>query len=356
MISKDDVDKVLEGYDKENMVVATLGSHSALQIMKGARDEGLRNLLLCTEKTGSFYRGFSFVDEVLEVGSYADVLSEEVQGMLRDRNCVLIPHGSFVEYVGSGKIMESLRVPLQGNRRVLEWESDRRKQFEWFAKAGARTPREYKSPYDIGGLVMVKFPGAKGGRGYFLAKDCEEFKRKMAAIDLPENVKKDRMIQEYVIGTRFYPHFFYSPLDDSLELLGMDVRYESNIDGLARIPGSVDVAGIEPSYVVTGNLPVVMRESLLPGLMSLGRGLVDSSKKLFSPGMLGPFCVEMVCLHDLGFVCFEVSARIVAGTNLYVNGSPYSDLLYGEPMSTGRRICRELKEAAAAGRLSDVVY
>jgi len=161
------------------------------------------------------------------------------------------------------------------------------------------------------------------------------------------------MIQEYVIGTRFYPHFFYSPLDDSLQLLGMDIRYESNVDGLSRIPGAVDV---EPSYVVTGNIPVVMRESLLPGLLRLGRNVVEASKRLFAPGMVGPFCLEMVCTQELEFVCFEVSARIVAGTNAFSNGSPYSCFYYDEPMSCGRRICREIKDAAGRGMLGRILF
>jgi len=357
MISKKDVDTVLDGYDADKIVICTLGSHSALQIAKGAKDEGFENLLVCTEKSASFYKKWPVVDDVLVVGSYKDILSEETQEELMKRNAIVIPHGSFVEYVGAKNIVDSFRVPMQGNRMVLEWESDRRKQFEWFRKAGARLPKEYKSPDVIDRLVMVKFPGAKGGDGYFLARDEKEFHRKMNDARLPAQAKKGYMIQEYVIGTRFYPHFFYSPIDDSLELLGMDIRYESNIDGLARIPAGAqkDVAA-EPSYVVSGNIPVVMRESLLPALMDLGRNLVDASKKLFNPGMLGPFCVEMICTEKLEFVCFEVSARIVAGTNLFVGGSPYSRLLYSEPMSAGRRICREIKTAGKKKRLKEVVY
>ncbi|MGQ0637822.1 MAG: DUF1297 domain-containing protein, partial [Nitrososphaerota archaeon] len=49
------------------------------------------------------------------------------------------------------------------------------------------------------------------------------------------------------------------------------------------------------------------------------------------------------------------SARIVAGTNLYVDGSPYSTFLYNEPMSMGRRIAREIKEAKASNSLTKTV-
>jgi hypothetical protein len=47
----------------------------------------------------------------------------------------------------------------------------------------------------------------------------------------------------------------------------------------------------------------------------------------------------------------EISARIVAGTNPFIDGSPYSYLNYDEPMSTGRRIAREIKNALLSNSL-----
>jgi 5-formaminoimidazole-4-carboxamide-1-(beta)-D-ribofuranosyl 5'-monophosphate synthetase len=61
--------------------------------------------------------------------------------------------------------------------------------------------------------------------------------------------------------------------------------------------------------------------------------------------MIGPFCLEGVCDALGNFVTFEFSARIVAGTNLYIMGSPYSCLIYDDPMSMGRRIALEIKNA-----------
>jgi len=357
MISKKDINDILKGYNLDKLEICTLGSHTALQITKGARDEGFRNLLLCTEKAAEFYRKLPVVDDIIEIGSYSDILLNEVQDELIDRNVILIPHGSFVEYVGSKNIIEKLRVPMLGNRLVLEWESDREMERKWFEEADLKMPREFKAPDEIDCLIMVKFPGAKGGEGYFLAKSGDEFHKKLRLINLPEQIKKEYTIQEYVIGTRFYPHFFYSPLDDELELLGMDIRYESNVDGLVRIPNVIQKEiKREPSYVITGNIPVVLRESLLPDLMRLGRNLVEKSKRLFKPGMIGPFCVEMICTPELEFVCFEISGRIVAGTNLFIHGSTYSNILYSEPMSCGRRICREIRVAIERDKLDEVIY
>jgi 5-formaminoimidazole-4-carboxamide-1-(beta)-D-ribofuranosyl 5'-monophosphate synthetase len=70
--------------------------------------------------------------------------------------------------------------------------------------------------------------------------------------------------------------------------------------------------------------------------------------------MIGPFSLETIVTDDLEFKVFEISARIVAGTNLFVSGSPYADLI-DENMSTGRRIARELRMAKDKNRLMEVL-
>ena len=56
----------------------------------------------------------------------------------------------------------------------------------------------------------------------------------------------------------------------------------------------------------------------------------------------------------LNFTSFEFSARIVAGTNIFMNGSPYTTLIYDEPMSMGRRIAREIKQAEIENKISKI--
>jgi len=342
VISGDEIHKVLEGYDKKKLTIATIGSHSALQILKGAKDEGFRTTAICKPSKVGFYEGFEVADEIPVVDEYIDLLDEEFQDKLIENNTILIPHGSFIEYIGAKNIEDKLRVPLFGNRAVLEWESDRNKEREWLKKAGLRVPIEFKNPDDVDRLSMVKFPGAKGGKGYFLINNAKEFEEEMKGVKIKD---KDKFtIQEYIIGTRFYPHYFYSPLKKRIELLGIDIRYECNIDGVARI-SHLFKENPKLSFVVVGNIPLVARESTLMDIMDIAEKTLKVSKELFNPGLVGPFCIETVCNDELEFVVFEISARIVAGTNLYMQGSPYSQLLYKEPMSTGRRIAREIKEA-----------
>lgn len=354
MIKKDEIDKILQKYKKRKIRIATICSHSSLQIFHGAKQEGFKTLGICKEDLRKIYDIFPLAkpDEFLIVDDYKDILDEKFQEKLRNKNSVIIPHGSFVEYVGAKNIEENFLVPIFGIREVLKWESDRKKQMQWLKYAGIKTPREFKNAKEIDSLAIVKFPGAKGGKGYFLVRSEKEFYEKLEKV---KNIsEEDCIIQEYILGTRFYPHYFYSLLNNETELMSVDIRYESNIEGLMRSPLLWNE--IEPSFVVTGNTPVIVRESLLSKIMKIGNSIVESSKKLFPPGIYGPFCAETICTENLEFFAFEISARIVAGTNLYINGSPYSALKYKEPMSTGRRIAREFKIAIKRDLLNKILY
>jgi 5-formaminoimidazole-4-carboxamide-1-(beta)-D-ribofuranosyl 5'-monophosphate synthetase len=350
-LSSDERLAPLEGRDP---TVTTVCSHSSLQIFHGARAEGLPTLGIAIGKPPRFYDAFPRArpDRFLTVERHSNVpaLSEH----LREAAAVIVPHGSFVEYLGP-EAFGKLDVPVFGNREVLGWESDRRKEREWLEGAGVEMPRRYEDPSEVDGPVIVKYYGAKGGKGFFLAKN-----RGALADFRPTG---PHVIQEYVLGTRYYVHFFYSPISDrgyrvghgSLELLGMDRRDEANIDELYKLGAQEELlrAGIRPTFVVTGNVPVVLRESLLEKTFEVGARIVERSIELFG-GMVGPFCVEGIMTEELRFKVFEISTRIVAGTNLYVSGSPYSDLI--EPgLSTGRRIAQEIVRARAAGRLNEVL-
>ena len=45
-------------------LIATLGSHSALQILRGAHDEGFRCAVVAPAGKDSLYRRYPFIDEV----------------------------------------------------------------------------------------------------------------------------------------------------------------------------------------------------------------------------------------------------------------------------------------------------
>ena len=45
--------------------IATLGSHSALQILKGAKDEGFKTLVIATPDRVTLYSRVNFIDKNL---------------------------------------------------------------------------------------------------------------------------------------------------------------------------------------------------------------------------------------------------------------------------------------------------
>jgi 5-formaminoimidazole-4-carboxamide-1-(beta)-D-ribofuranosyl 5'-monophosphate synthetase len=227
---------------------------------------------------------------------------------------------------------------------------------EWLTTAGLRMPPMLTDPKDITRPVIVKYHGAKGGRGFFIARNYVEFSRKIQ----PD---QEYTIQEFTLGTRYYLHYFFSPIvkdgyrvrDGSLQMLSIDRRDETNIDEAHRL-GSIqelEEIGIPPSFVVTGNIPMVIRESLLPKVFDMGERVVKRAYEMFG-GIWGPFCLETVVTDDLEITTFEISGRIVAGTNPFVSGSPYADLV--QPgLSTGQRIAQELVRARKEGRLGDIL-
>ncbi len=355
MVEKQEILEILEEYDKENIAIATVCSHSSLQIFDGARKEGFKTIGICMGSPPKFYDAFPRAkpDEFFVVKDYKDILSKTKE--LAEKNAIIIPHGSFVEYLGAENF-KRLHLPTFGNRKVLEWESDREMSRMWLEAAGIKMPKQIKNPEDIDSPMMVKYYGAKGGMGFFVVKNYSDFKKRI-------NPNEKYTIQEFVLGTRYYMHYFYSPVKKdgyklskgSLELLGIDRRVESNADEIFRIgsPTELAEAGIYPTFVVTGNLPLIIRESLLPRIFEMGEQVVEKSLELFG-GMIGPFCLETVVTDQLELKVFEISARIVAGTNLYISGSPYSDLVE-ERLSTGRRIAREIKNATETKQLSEVI-
>ncbi|MEI6221453.1 MAG: formate--phosphoribosylaminoimidazolecarboxamide ligase [bacterium] len=332
--------------------IATLGSHTALQILKGANDEGFSTIAVCTKEQEAIYRSlFPIADEIIVIDSYRDFF--DVEKKLIEENAIVIPHGSFVAYLNL-EAHQKMQVPYFGNKDILRWEFDRKQQKHWMAEAGVMLPHVFENHDDIDRPIIVKFYGAGGGKGYFFVKNKEEFRRE---VELRKLDTSQVILQEYIVGCPVYIHYFYSLLDDRLEIMSLDRRYETNVDSLGRIPSS-NQKGMEldPSFVVIGNTPLVLRESLLGKVYEMGRAVVDVSKKLCPhKGLYGAFCLETVATPDQDFYVIEMSARIVAGTNLCINGSYYTDLVYDVPMSTGRRIALEINKAIEFGRLDEIV-
>jgi len=294
---------------------------------------------LC-EKSRKFYERFRVADEIMYLDSLSEIKREDIQEKLNERDVILVPHGSYISYLDLDFLENEFSVPIFGNKFLFRFESDRELERKWFLKAGMRIPRTFE-PETIDRRVIVKYHGAKGGKGYFTVDTPEEYFEK--------KIEGDVQIQEWIHGVTMYFHYFYSPLQKELELTSIDRRYETTADAVHRFPDR------EPTYVVVGNFPLVIRESLLEQVFDIGDKVVDASRNLHEKGLIGPFCLETIVTDAPKIVVFEISARIVAGTNFYVPYSPYTYAKYFEPMSAGRRIAREIKMASKEERIKDVV-
>jgi 5-formaminoimidazole-4-carboxamide-1-(beta)-D-ribofuranosyl 5'-monophosphate synthetase len=360
VITSKDITKILSKYDANKLAIGTLGSHSALNIFKGAKEEGFRTVCVCTKENAILYKKFPLADEIIIVEGFTELLSEALQEKLRRLNVVLIPHGSFTAYLSTKQLTSSLYVPMFGNRQLLHWEANRKEQEEWLRKAGLRLPATFKTPDEIDRLIIAKLPGAKGGRGYFLANSPASFYKKFKEMVRRGLLREDDVgkihLQEYALGVNVYPSYFSSIIKDDVELLAVDRRYESAVDAIGKIPANEQLEiEVNPTYTIVGNFPIVLRESLLPEFMRMGDNVHKKAKELAPPGIIGPFCLETVITDDLKIYTFEISARIVAGTNVGIGTSPYAYLKYGADMYMGRRIALELKEARKQGKLQAVL-
>ena len=334
----------------KNITIVTIGSHSALQILKGAKDEGFKTAVVATPDRIPLYSSYTnFIDEIIKIKNWKDFPKLEKQ--LIKRNSIVIPHGSFVAYLGMDE-NKKMKVPYFGNKLVLDWEDNRKMQRLWMEEAGIKVPHRFRRGDKIDRPVIVKSYGAAGGKGYFTARNQKEFDAKLRQFD-----QEKFIVQEYVIGVPLYFHFFYSPLTKKVEIMSIDKRYETNVDSLGRIPAkSQQGLNIEPSFEVVANIPLAVRESMLSEAMFMAERVVEISQKLMPPkGLFGPFCLETIITSTEEIYIIEISARIVAGTNCFIDGSPYTYLNYNEPMSTGRRIAREIKNAIAKNKLKEIL-
>src|SRR5665213_2245951 len=151
----------------EMYTIATLGSHSALQILKGARDEGFGTLAIASRETARLYSSYSFIDEVITISKYSDFMGLVPE--LEKRKIIIVPHGSFVAYLSLDE-HKKMNIPYFGNKAVLDWEASRELQRDWLLRAGLKLPRQFKTGAEIDRPVIVKLYGAQGGKGYMFLR------------------------------------------------------------------------------------------------------------------------------------------------------------------------------------------
>ena len=362
---QEDIRRVVDAYALDKIRIGVLGSHSALEIGYGAKQEDLEVVIVCQkgrEKTYTKHYKDLF-DHVVLVEKFVDIAQKENQEKLLGLNTVFVPNRSFSVYVGYDIIENDFRVPILGNRNILKTEERGfpKNQYYLLEKAGIKTPKLFASPRDIDRLVVVKVPEKrrKIERAFFYATSPEEYgKRADERIRKGVIDRKDlekAVIEEYVMGAKFNANFFWSPLTDELDLLGFDRRIQTNLDGILDLPADEQLeAKVIPQNIEIGHMGATMRESQLEKIFDSGERFVEICKKEYPPGMIGLFALQGAVTADLEFHVFDVSPRI-PGCPCVEPTSPYMKYKYGKEVGPGRRVAMEIKKAVKEQRLEAVV-
>lgn len=377
-MSKFDPAAALARYDRNNLTLCSIGSHSALEVAYGARSAGLRNLVLTArgrEKTYTNYfscksdpaRGC--VDETLELASFPELLDPTVQEQLLAKNVIFLANRSFEVYLHQkysyDQIENGMLVPMFGNRRLLRAEErdEANNQYSLLAKAKIRHPLQFSSPEQIDRLVMVKAPHARVSfeRAFFLCASPAEYRSVSQALIkdgmLDETGLRAAVIEEYALGPSVNLNFFYSPILGELELCGTDTRRQTNVDGLRNVPPSAlaSVANIPMRMEEAGHIAATLTESMLEKAFEMGERFVDVARAANPPGVIGPFALQCIIVSGppKEFVCYDVSLRIPGSPG--TRYTPYSAYRWGRDVSVGERIAMEVVFARDADRLTEIL-
>jgi 5-formaminoimidazole-4-carboxamide-1-(beta)-D-ribofuranosyl 5'-monophosphate synthetase len=384
MIDRKQIQDIVNDYDTEKLKIGMVASHSALDVCDGAVEEGFDTFAICQagrEKTytdyfkaqrdasGNIVRGI--VDETVVYNQFNEVLLPQNQKKMVDDNIMFIPNRSFTSYCGIDEIENDFAVPLVGSRNMLRSEErGMERDYYWILeKAGLPFPERINDPQDIDELVMVKLPHAVKTleRGFFTAGTYAEYVEKSEALLRQGVITKEGLaearIEKYIIGPVFNFDMFYSPIENEmnkLEILGIDWRFETSLDGHVRLPAPQQMNLAEhqltPEYTVCGHNSATLRESLLEEVFKLSEQYVEASKEYYDPGVIGPFCLQTCVDKDLNFYIYDVAPRVGGGTNVHMSvGHPYGNTIWRKPMSTGRRVALEVRRAVEMGQLDKIV-
>jgi 5-formaminoimidazole-4-carboxamide-1-(beta)-D-ribofuranosyl 5'-monophosphate synthetase len=365
MITRQRVANIVNKYDKKNVTIGTIGSHSALEIMDGAKDEDMRTVCICQKGREIPYQRFKrLTDEIILLDKFSDVLNRENQEKLLHLNTIMIAHRAFTAYLGYDNIENNLEIPIFGNRRLLRAEErvGERNQYYLLEKAKIRHPRIYTKPSQIDGLAIVKVQEAKRKleRAFFMVSSYEDYMKK-SDLKIKQGLISEEdlysaTIEEYIIGTYFNFNFFYSPMRRDTEFLGIERRLQTNLhDFTTSLPArqQLDI-DVRLQNIEVGHTPASIRESLLENVFKIGDDFTIAVKREYPPGIIGPISLQSIVTVELDLVVYDVSLR-VPGNPIMATTSPYTKYYYGHTLGVGRRIAMEVKNAIEQQKLEEIV-
>ena len=362
MIKRSEIKKIVNEYS--GIKIGVLGSHSALEVMDGAKDEDLETVVICQKGRETPYKRFGRIaDEIVVLNKFKDMASSKTQQKLREENTIIVPHRSLTAYLGYKTIENRFRVPIFGNRALFQAEerTNKKNQYYLLEKARIKHPRLFKNPKNINrpSIVKVQEKNRKLERAFFTVTSYADYKKKSS-----EKIKKgiiskkdleNSSIEELSIGTYLNFNYFHTPISDNVDFIGIERRLQTNLHDFNALPAKQQLEmNIELQNIEVGHTPASIRESLLEKVISMGDKFVRAVKKEYPPGIIGPFSLQSVITKDLDFIVYDVSLR-VPGNPIVATTSPYTKYQYGKTFGIGRRIAMEIKKAKDEERLDEVV-
>lgn len=359
-----------------NITIAALGSHSALDICYGAKKLDFRTLVIAQKGREKTYKQYykavnktGCIDKCIILDKFDQILNEKIQKKLQKENVVFIPHRSFEVYLkfNYDAIENKFHVPLFGNRRLLKIEerSVKPNQYDLLKSAGIRTPKIFKNPKKIDRLCLVKVLEEERGfeRAFFLTENYPEFKKltnqKIKKKVFTKKQLQNAVIEEFIAGVQINFNYFYSPLTDELEILGTDTRRQTNLEGITSAPALYQrkvLTKVGLKYEEAGHIAVTVLESMLEQIFAIGERFVKATRKLCPPGIIGPFALQSIITPGppkKDIVVIDVSPRMPGSPGIFA--TPYSIYKYGRPITAGERIAIEIKKAIKQNKLKKIL-
>lgn len=353
---------MVNGYS--DVRIGVLGSHSALEVMDGAKEENFQTVVYCQKGRERTYQRFGRIaDEIVVLDKFKDMASAKNQKILRDTNTIVIPHRSFTVYLGYKILENSFKVPIFGNRKLFQAEerTANRNQYFLLEKARIKFPKLFKNPKNINKPCIVKVQEKKRPleRAFFTVSSYKDYTEKSEAkIKQGLISRKDlekASIEELAIGTYMNFNYFHTPISNQVDFIGIERRLQTNIHDFNALPArqQMDI-NIDLQNIEVGHTPASIRESLLEKVIKMGDKFVAAVKKEYAPGIIGPFSLQSVITKDLELIVYDVSLR-VPGNPIVATTSPYTKYQYGQTFGVGRRIAMEIRRAQEEGRLDEIV-
>jgi 5-formaminoimidazole-4-carboxamide-1-(beta)-D-ribofuranosyl 5'-monophosphate synthetase len=342
VIKASEIKKIVNDYS--DVKIGVMGSHSALEVMDGAKEENFQTSVYCQKgREGPYQRFGRIADEIVVLDKFKDMASAKNQKILRDTNTIVVPHRSLTVYLGYKILENSFKVPIFGNRKLFQAEerTAKRNQYYLLEKARIKYPKLFKNPKNINKPCIVKVQEKKRPleRAFFTVSSYKDYveksetKIKQGLISRKDLEKAS--IEELAIGTYMNFNYFHTPISNQVDFIGIERRLQTNV-------------------IEVGHTPASIRESLLEKVIKMGDKFVAAVKREYAPGIIGPFSLQSVITKDLELIVYDVSLR-VPGNPIVATTSPYTKYQYGQTFGVGRRIAMEIRRAQEEERLDEIV-